>query len=53
VVLLVSSFIGLRARSEAYNILVLKCLNHIEPNIIVFITPKFIAKLGFGFVILP
>jgi hypothetical protein len=53
VVLLVSDLIRLRARSETYNIFVLRCLGHVEPNIVVIITPKFIAKLGFGFGILP
>ncbi len=52
-VLLVSSLLGLKARSETYNIFVLRCFGHVEPNIVMIITPKFIAKLGFGFGILP
>ncbi len=52
-VLLVSGLIGLGAKSEACNILVSRCFGHVEPSIVVIITPKFIAKLGFGFGILP
>jgi len=49
VALLISSFIRLGTRSESCNILVLRCLGHVEPNRVVIVTPKPIMKLGFSF----
>ncbi len=45
--------LGLRANNEACNILVLKCFGFVKPSNIVIVTPKPIAKLQFGFGILP
>ncbi len=51
--LLVSSPIGLGTKSEASNILALSCLGHVELSRIMIITLRPIAKLGFGFGIMP
>ncbi len=51
-VLLISSFTRLGTRSEARNILVLRCLGHVEPNRVVIVTPKPIMELRFGFSIM-
>ncbi len=51
--ILILSFTRLGTRSETCNILVLKCLGHVEPNSVMIVSPKPIMKLGFGFSIMP
>jgi hypothetical protein len=53
VVFFVSNLAKLRTRSEARNILVLKCLSLVEFSKVVIVTPKPIAKLGFDLNIMP
>ncbi len=43
----------LKTRSEAFNILVLKCLGLVEYGRVMIVTPKPIIKLGFGSGIMP
>ncbi len=52
-VLLVVGPSRLKTKSETCNILVLECFGRVKPNRIVIMTPKPIAKLGFGFGIIP
>ncbi len=51
--LFVSNLAKLRTRSEACNILVLKCLGLVEFSRVVIVTPKPMAKLGFDLNIMP
>jgi hypothetical protein len=44
---------GLGTNSEAYNVLTLGCLGHVEPKIIVIMPFKPLMKLRFGFGIMP
>jgi hypothetical protein len=53
VALLITNFTRLGTRSETCNILVLRCLGHVERNRVVIVTCKPIMKLGFGFSIMP
>jgi hypothetical protein len=53
VTFLVSSLTGLGIRNKACNILVLRCLNYLEPNIVVIMPFKFTLKLKFSFGIMP
>jgi len=53
VALLVSNPKGLGTRSETSNILVLNCLGHVELSRIMNKTLRPIAKLEFGFGIMP
>ncbi len=47
--LLVLSFIGLETKSETCNILVLRCLGCVEPNIVMIVPLKPTSKLRFSF----
>ncbi len=51
--LLVVGLARLGTNSEACNVLVFGCFGRVEPNRIVIMTPKPIAKLGFDFGIMP
>jgi hypothetical protein len=51
--LLILSLVGLGTKSEAYNVLALGCLGHVEPNTIVIVPFKPLVKLRFGFGIMP
>jgi len=50
---LLLSLQGLGTNSEAYNVLTLGCLGHVEPNIVVIVPFKPLVKLRFGFGIMP
>ncbi len=52
-VLLISSLLGLGTKNEAYDVLALGCLGHVEPNTIVIVPFKLLVKLRFGFGIMP
>ncbi len=51
--LLISSPIGLGTKSEAYNVLTLQCLGHVESNTIAIVPLKPLVKLRFNFGIMP
>jgi hypothetical protein len=51
--LLIYGPLGLGTKSETCNVLALKCLSCVEPNIIMIVPFKPIVKLRFGFDIMP
>jgi hypothetical protein len=51
--LLILGLARLRTKNETYNVLTLRCLSHVEPNIVVIMPLKPSMKLRFGFGIMP
>ncbi len=47
--LLISSPPWFGTKCEAYNVLTLRCLGHVEPNTIMIVPLKLLVKLRFGF----
>jgi hypothetical protein len=51
--LLILSPLGLGINSESYNVLALRCLGCVEPDIVMIMPLKLLVKLRFGFGIMP
>ncbi len=51
--LFILGLLGLGTKSEVYNVFSLRCLGHVEPNIVVIVPLMPLMKLRFGFGIMP
>lgn len=47
--LLILGLVGLGTKNETYNVSTLKCLSHVEPNIVMIMPLKSLVKLRFDF----
>jgi hypothetical protein len=53
ITLLILNLLKLGTNSEAYNVLALGCLGHVEPSMVMIVLIKCLVKLRFGLSIMP